>query len=363
MAGYSGTPLAKKLGIKQGAHVAWCGEGPGPGILAESLPDDVALERSLAATRPFDVIVLFLTAHKQLVKELPQAQRRLDPAGGLWLAWPKKSSGAVTDLTEDQIREVALTAGLVDNKVCAIDETWSGLRCVVRLADRPKAQKARLEGERTEAKNQMKPKKKAPAKAKPAAKPSKPAPKATSENHLERIRALCLAYPESTEVVAWGHPTFRVRDKIFASTGFDGTTLGVKATHEQQADLVSSDPRFQIADYVGKHGWVTMSLAGKVDFGFVKALIAESYRLVAPKTLGGAAPAHSKTKSAKKATAKKTSAKKAVSTKAASKTSTSAKKASSTRPSPTAPQKAPKASAAKLPSRGKLVKASSAKQR
>jgi predicted DNA-binding protein (MmcQ/YjbR family) len=199
----------------------------------------------------------------------------------------------------------------------------------------------------------MKPKTNGAAKAKPAAKPKtaaaagKAAGTSGSTNHLERLRAICLAYPESTEVVAWGHPTFRVRDKIFASTG-DGTTLGVKATHEQQADLVSSDPRFQIADYVGKHGWVTMSLAGKVDFSFVEALIAESYRLVAPKTLANALASAPKGKSSKKTAAKATR---------------STPKATTKKASVKAPQRPPQAATAKSPARGKLVKASPAKQR
>ncbi len=226
----------------------------------------------------------------------------------------------------------------------------------------------------------MKPKTKDVERAKPAAKTKAPAAaetaigKATATNHLERLRVICLAYPESAEVVAWGHPTFRVRDKIFASTGFDGTTLGVKATHEQQADLVSSDPRFQIADYVGKHGWVTMSLAGKVDFRFVEALIAESYRLVAPKTLTGAQEpakvrAKVRAKSAPKASAKKPAATKGVAKKTSSKKSVAKQtggrpaRGTTTTATAKAPQRPTKAAAAKLPARGKLVKASPAKQR
>jgi predicted DNA-binding protein (MmcQ/YjbR family) len=153
-------------------------------------------------------------------------------------------------------------------------------------------------------------------------------------NHLERIRALTLGFPEATEVLAWGHPTFRVRDKIFATTGFDGTTLGVKCTPEQQADLVSSDPRFSVAAYVGKHGWVTMSLAGKVDFGFVESLIAESYRLVAPKTLSGSGASSPKKAASKKTSTKKTSAKK-----------TAVKKTSSTTPRKSQPRAAAKKTA------------------
>ena len=92
--------------------------------------------RTLAGTS--DVILLFCTRRAELEKRFAQAVGRLDPSGGLWIAWPKRASGVATDLSEDVVRGIALAAGLVDNKVCAVDETWSGLRCVVRLADRPK---------------------------------------------------------------------------------------------------------------------------------------------------------------------------------------------------------------------------------
>ena len=87
---------------------------------------------------PYDVIVLFARNDKELASRLPGARDRLDPAGGLWIAWPKKASGIPTDVTEQEVRRRGLAIGLVDNKVCAIDDTWSGLRFVVRLADRPK---------------------------------------------------------------------------------------------------------------------------------------------------------------------------------------------------------------------------------
>jgi hypothetical protein len=84
------------------------------------------------AKGPHDVIVFFTKARSDLEKTLPALHAALEPAGGLWIAWPKKSSGVATDMTEDVVREVALPRGLVDNKVCAIDETWSGLRLVIR---------------------------------------------------------------------------------------------------------------------------------------------------------------------------------------------------------------------------------------
>lgn len=111
-----------------------------------------------------------------------------------------------------------------------------------------------------------------------------------------KLRALCLGLPETTEVEAWGHPTFRVAGKIFV--GFSGTadggaSLGVKTTHDLQAALVGSDPRFTIAAYVGKHGWVSMTLApgARIDWNEIEALVHGSYRLVAPSRLAAAVPA------------------------------------------------------------------------
>jgi predicted DNA-binding protein (MmcQ/YjbR family) len=104
---------------------------------------------------------------------------------------------------------------------------------------------------------------------------------------LPRLREICLALPEATEVEAWGHPTFRVNDKIFASYGVEGAraSMGVKTTPDMQSALVMSDPRFTIAAYVGKHGWVSLSLAGTVDLGEVEMLVKGSYRLIAPARL------------------------------------------------------------------------------
>jgi predicted DNA-binding protein (MmcQ/YjbR family) len=104
---------------------------------------------------------------------------------------------------------------------------------------------------------------------------------------LARVRELCLALPATAEVAAWGHPTFRVGGKIFASFGGDdiGGTLGVKTTPDLQAALVASDDRFVVAAYVGKHGWVSMTLRGRVDWNEVDALVRGSYRLIAPAKL------------------------------------------------------------------------------
>ena len=137
MAGYSGTPLAKKLGIKKGSRVAVLS---GPRRFASALRkeggDGAEYCTALPGGPPFDIAVLFTKSEVDLAGRFGAAAARLTEAGGLWVAWPKKSSGVATDLNENLIRELGLAAGLVDNKVCAIDETWSGLRFVKRLKDR-----------------------------------------------------------------------------------------------------------------------------------------------------------------------------------------------------------------------------------
>ena len=134
-AGYSGTPLVRKLGIKPGARLGLIAAPAGFDAVLGQLPDGVSVRRS--ARGPLDVIVAFCPQLADLRRRLPGLQAALDPAGGLWIAWPKRSSGIGTDLTENVVRDLALDAGLVDNKVCAIDEIWSGLRLVYRLRDRP----------------------------------------------------------------------------------------------------------------------------------------------------------------------------------------------------------------------------------
>jgi hypothetical protein len=134
MAGYSGTPLTRKLGIKEGYAVALVGAPDGFERTLGELPEGARLKAR--ATAPLDVIVLFVERRSALERRFERLVAALDPAGGLWLAWPKRSSGVETDLTEDVAREVGLAHGLVDNKVCAIDEIWSGLRLVRRLRDR-----------------------------------------------------------------------------------------------------------------------------------------------------------------------------------------------------------------------------------
>ena len=133
-AGYSGTPLPRKLGVKPGDRVALIGAPDGFEPVLGELPDGVRLSRALRGS--FEVIVCFCERRAELERRLARLRAALTPAGGLWLAWPKRSSGVATDLGEGLVREFGLAAGLVDNKVCAIDETWSGLRFVYRLADR-----------------------------------------------------------------------------------------------------------------------------------------------------------------------------------------------------------------------------------
>jgi hypothetical protein len=137
MAGYSGTPLPKKLGIKEGHRVALIHAPESFEQTLGALPADVVLRRDQRGKSPFDVIVFFTTEAAILREQFAPLAERLTPAGGLWVAWPKKAAQVATDLTEDIIRIIGLDAGLVDNKVCAVDETWSGLRFVLRLKDRP----------------------------------------------------------------------------------------------------------------------------------------------------------------------------------------------------------------------------------
>jgi hypothetical protein len=136
-AGYSGTPLPRKLGIKPGAMVALIGAPDGFESTLGELPGGVVVRRRLGPTR-FDVIVAFFSRRSVLERRLASLAAALDPAGGLWVAWPKRASGVATDVTEDVVRGLGLAAGLVDNKVCAIDAVWSGLRLVYRLRDRPR---------------------------------------------------------------------------------------------------------------------------------------------------------------------------------------------------------------------------------
>jgi hypothetical protein len=138
MAGYSGTPLPKKLGIKPGHRLALINAAEGFLAGLGDLPEGVEIVAEPRGGEQLDVIVYFTTDRADLKRRFKGLAKRMVPAAGLWIAWPKRASGVPTDLTEDIIRAVGLEAGLVDNKVCAIDDTWSGLRFVIRVQDRPK---------------------------------------------------------------------------------------------------------------------------------------------------------------------------------------------------------------------------------
>jgi hypothetical protein len=135
-AGYSGTPLPRKLGIGEDDTVAVIGAPDGFADTLGELPEIAALHTDLADGARYDVIVAFVTQRAELEAELPRLRSVMAPACGLWIAWPKKASRRPTDMTDQVIRDVALPTGLVDNKVCAIDETWSGLRLVIRRKNR-----------------------------------------------------------------------------------------------------------------------------------------------------------------------------------------------------------------------------------
>src|SRR5947209_2951011 len=137
MAGYSGTPLNKKLGIKPEQIVGLLEAPAGFPALLAPLPANVEVLTDFDATDSYDIILFFTKARSDLLARFRRLVKRLRSDGGLWIAWPKKASGVITDFTEDVVREIGLGAGLVDNKVCAIDDTWSGLRFVIRVRDRP----------------------------------------------------------------------------------------------------------------------------------------------------------------------------------------------------------------------------------
>lgn len=134
MAGYSGTPLSKKLGIKDRTKLHLRNAPDHYLRLVAPLPEGVKLMSRV--TPETDLIHLFATKRTLLAKELASLLGKLKPDGAIWVSWPKRASKVVTDITEDTIREVALPLGLVDIKVCAVDDTWSGLKLVIRRENR-----------------------------------------------------------------------------------------------------------------------------------------------------------------------------------------------------------------------------------
>jgi hypothetical protein len=135
MAGYSGTPLPQKLGVKPGARLALLRAPAGFERALNPLPEGVRLRMQARGAQ--DVVLFFATRRAELERRFDALARAVAPAGGLWIAWPKRTACVATDLREGIVRELGLAHGLVDNKVCAVDDTWSGLRFVFRLTDRP----------------------------------------------------------------------------------------------------------------------------------------------------------------------------------------------------------------------------------
>jgi hypothetical protein len=134
MAGYSHRSLVDKLGIKAGSRIALLGAPRGYRRTLGALPPGVRVAAAARGRLPF--IQFFTTRRRELARRFPALVRALTPDGALWVSWPKRSSGVVTDMSEDAVRAVALPAGLVDIKVCAVDEVWSGLKLVRRLKNR-----------------------------------------------------------------------------------------------------------------------------------------------------------------------------------------------------------------------------------
>lgn len=135
MAGYSGTPLVKKLGIKENFNAAFV-NAPAGYEKSLGLPPSVTVNSR--SKKPFDFVQLFVTTRRELEQRFPQYSAKLNPSAMFWISWPKRSSGVATDLSEDVVRAIGLANGMVDVKVCAVDDIWSGLKFVFRLKDRPK---------------------------------------------------------------------------------------------------------------------------------------------------------------------------------------------------------------------------------
>ncbi|HEX5835057.1 MAG TPA: hypothetical protein VFY34_14450 [Pyrinomonadaceae bacterium] len=134
MAGYSETPLLKKLGIKEQSRLAFVNAPKDFQSYLGPLPAGAAVVKRLA--KPLDLVLLFVKSERALARDFAKLSDKLATNGMIWIAWPKKSSGVATDLSFERVQRIGLDAGLVDVKICAIDETWSGLKFVFRLKDR-----------------------------------------------------------------------------------------------------------------------------------------------------------------------------------------------------------------------------------
>lgn len=139
MAGYSGTPLPDKLGIKSGHTVCAIGSPKAYGKIVAPIPDEVTLTSRIS--NQADIIHVFSTSRIELERILQRAVASMQPDAVIWISWPKKSSKVTTDITEDTVRKIALPLGLVDVKVCAVDDVWSGLKLVIRKELRKSRQK------------------------------------------------------------------------------------------------------------------------------------------------------------------------------------------------------------------------------
>lgn len=135
-AGYSTTPLAKKLGIKEGINARLINEPPNYFSLFSDFPANVQLQKD--KSKPKDFIHYFTKSAKELFQDLSALKSEIKPGGMIWVSWPKKASKLPTDVTEDVIRDLALSIGLVDIKVCAVDDIWSGVKLVIPVKDRVK---------------------------------------------------------------------------------------------------------------------------------------------------------------------------------------------------------------------------------
>jgi hypothetical protein len=142
-AGYSQTPLPRKLGIGPGDSVAVIGAPDWVTDLLGAVPEVSTVHTELADDERYDVIAAFMTERAELEDDLPRLRSVMAPACGLWVAWPKRASRVPTDMSDEVVREIALPTGLVDNKVCAIDATWTALRLVIRRENRPRGARRR----------------------------------------------------------------------------------------------------------------------------------------------------------------------------------------------------------------------------